>query len=401
MKILYILQQSIYGDDGKWRTADSNIQMMRGILTQLVKKTDWKFYVLIGNLYEFGDLQYGFSEIMNHPNVKFIEYNFPVDAFMNRQNFCVEAFDNVMRKYGDFDIVWNNIVELSRNIKTYLYYKKSKAKLISCNYWMDCPEIREEKVDKLISYDWRQFDGFECSDLCAFTCQSTKDAFILNSQKRFASKHLWKILKKSTIWDFGYSSEELGGYGNYPDTYPNILFLNRLSGINYTHHEEFIKAIQILYKKRKDFHVVFANPTQKISWDYLIEEVPNLKIISDKTLTREEYKRMLWAGIISVHLFTSERYGGCSHRETLHCGNIVVTPKLYEYKIIQGEKYPFYCDNKCSPKSIAKALDKALDHKTWSLPKMWKEIDKRNKQSSFEVVSDKVVKDIKNLMSPK
>ena len=398
MNILYILQQSIYNNEGKWISADSNVNMMSGMLREVLKnRPNWNFYILIGKLKDFADIK-SYDEIFNDSRVHFIEYNFPVDAFLSRQHFNVFDFDKMYKKLPKIDVVWNNITELSRNIKTYLSYKKHDAKLITTCYWLDAPEIGEGKVDQSISYDWRQMDGFECSDLVVFTCESTKKAWIENAKKKFPiNKYLKPILNKSVIWDFGFSQAELNEYGGTAFDKKTILFLNRLSGINYTHHEEFIEALKILKKIRAkdDWQVVFTNPSQKISWEYLKANVPNLYVYDEHTLTREKYIKLLWSGDISVHLYEKERYGGCSHREAVYTNNLIVSPKVFEYKRIQGNNYPFYC--KVEPEKIAKALNKALDSDFTSL-KNAVEIESRNIESSFEKIGTNVCNDIDAIM---
>jgi hypothetical protein len=397
MDILYVLQQSIYNNDGKWLTADSNIQMMRGIFKELLNKTDWNFHVLVGKLDDFADIK-SYKEIVDSDRVHFIEYNFPVDAFLNRQNFDVIAFDKMFKQLPKIDIVWNNITELSRNIKTYLYYKKYDCKLITTCFWLDAPTIGQEKVPQNISYDWRQFDGFECSDLAVFTCDSTNQAWYKNARNKFCQEYTDKILEKSTIWDFGYSSEELDYYKT-DDKFDKktILFLNRMSGINYTHHLEFIEALKILKQIRKedDWQVVFTNPSQKMSWEFL-KTVPNIHI-AHKSYNRQQYAELLWRSDISVHLYETELYGGCAHREAVHCDNYIVSPKLFEYANIQGKDYPFYL-NEVTPEEIARQLNNALNANPKELKRIKKDIQKRNKNSSFEVVSKKVIKDIKLMM---
>lgn len=383
MNILYILQQSIYDSNNKWRSADSNINMMVGAINEILHRTkEYHFYILIGNLKDFGDIQ-NFNEIIpSNSNVHFVEYNFPVDAFLNRQHFNVIEFDNMFSKLPKIDIVWNNITEISRNIKTYLVKQKSNAKLITTCYWLDTPEIKEPKVEYDISYQYRQFDGFLCSDLCVFTCESTKQAFFENAEKIFSKKLVNKIKRKQAIWDFGFSTRE--AYTYYVKNKSNkktILFLNRLSGINYTHHEQFIRAVNKLYEKRQDFQVVFTNPSGKYTTDQLINMVKPFKLYNNgKPLSREQYFKLLWESDVSFHGFLEERYGGCSFRESLFCGNITVTPKVFEYERILGNSYKYYTNNKFT--DLDKVLDRALDAKKATT----KSIYKRNSYSSFEVV---------------
>lgn len=396
MNILYVLQQSIYNNEGKWITADSNINMMIGMLREAVKKTDWHFYILISPLEDFADL-HSYDELIpdikNKNQITFIPYDFPVDAFLNRQHFNVVDFNSTLASLPKIDVVWNNITELSRNIKTILKFKSPDTKLVTCCYWLDAPEIGQEKVDKDISYAWRQFDGFECSDLVVFTCKSTKAAFFENAKLMFNRKYVNAIKAKSTIWDFGFSKKEADKYDPHAKyDKPTILFLNRLSGINYTHHEEFIEALKILETKGVDYQVAFTNPSGKVDNKWLSENIKNL-VQLDTPLSRRDYFALLWKANISVHLYNKELYGGVAHRESLYCKNTVITPKVNEYLNIQGEDYPYYTQG--TPNDLAEVLYKAL--KTNMPEDKWSEIRKRNLNSSFEKVIRKVMKDMEAL----
>ena len=400
MNILYILQQSIYNNENKWISADSNINMLVGILTEIVEKINWTVYILIAPLKDFADIK-SYDNIFKHKNVIFIPYTYPIDAFTIRQHFNIIEFDSIFKELPKIDIVWNNIIELSRNIKTYLFQKSKETKLISCCYWMDTPEINEAKVATEISYQYRQFDGYECSDLCIFTCKSTKEAFFNNAKLVFKSNKINQIKKKSFIWDFGFSKKEADTY-KLEEKFEKktILFLNRLSGINYTHHIEFIEAVNKLYEKRKDFQVIFTNPSGKYSIDELKELVKPLYIYKEGSLNRQEYFELLWKADISFHGFILERMGGCSQVESLYCNNITIMPMVFEYARRGGKKYPYYINHDGdSPivDSIVQKLNYALDSLDYINTNEFKEIKIRNNQGAFEYISDKVIKDIEGL----
>ena len=57
MRLLYIIQQSIYNNDGKWSTADSNIGMFIGLAKELVEKTDWEIHALIAPPQDFSEIK--------------------------------------------------------------------------------------------------------------------------------------------------------------------------------------------------------------------------------------------------------------------------------------------------------------------------------------------------------
>jgi hypothetical protein len=401
MNILYILQQSIYGNDNKWKSSDSNINMMVGIFTELLKKTDWNFYILIAPIENFSDIK-SYDELIKNDRINFISYNFPINAFLNRQHFNIFEFDIIFKKLPKIDIIWNNITELSRNIKTYLFNEKQNSKLITTCYWMDTPEINEPKIDSSISYQYRQFDGYECSDLCIFTCKSTKNAFFANAKLIFKKNKIKLIKNKSVIWDFGFSKNEANKYKiNEKFEKTTILFLNRLSGINYTHHEEFIKAINYLYEERKDFQVIFTNPSGKYSWKDLKEKINPLYIYKEEILSREEYFNLLWKADISFHGYIVERMGGCANTESIYCNNITIMPRIFEYARRGGIFYPFYINKKINYINIKNKLNKALDNINFSKTKYFNNIQNRNLLSSFEYNSDIVIKNIKGLFNDK
>jgi hypothetical protein len=396
MKILYVLQQSIFGNDNKWKSAESNINMMIGFFKALKETSKWKdleIDIVIAAIKDFSDIK-SYNELFKDKNVKYIPYNFPIDAFLNRQHFDVYFWENILQ--NNYDIIINNIAEQSRNIKTLIEVLNKKAKLVTQCFWMDCPEINEAKVPVSYSYDWRIFDGYECSDLCVFTCESTLKAFSANSFKKFNKKYIKKILARSTIWDFGFSQIEANKYKIQKNKNKKklILFLNRLSMINYTHHQEFIEAINNIVRYRNDFEVIFTNPSEKFSNKWLKENCSNVKLLNH-SLNRKEYWELLYKADISVHLFTKERYGGCSNVESIHCDNIVIMPNIFEYSKRGGKNYPFYIDSNINAENIAQVLNAALDYKE---PYSNEKMKERNLNSSFEAQSEQILNELYKLL---
>ena len=398
MNILYIVQQSIYNNKGQWLSADSNPMMIMGIIDQLLEKTDWKFDVMISPIEMFADIT-DYRQLLVRPSerVRFIPRPGPVSAFTNRYHFDVELFTEVF-KAKHYDVVINNIIELTRNIKTLLWEMKKPVKIVVGNYWIDCPMVGEEKIDLRVSYDWRQIDGAQCADLVTFTCQSTKQIFLINCAHRMNFAVSTEIGRRATIWDFGFSAYELDLYAPVPERNPlkRIVFPNRLSMINYTHHEEFIKAVNDLYEKRQDFEVVFTNPSQKVSWEWLKANVKPLKVISEKTLNREEYINLLWSSDISVSLYTNERYGGCANVEAIYCGTYPVMTNYGEY--IRRAR-PDFQKVELDLSNLEAVLDNALN--MCQKEPVEERIHRNNlvyNQSSYEKVSQTVIEDIRELV---
>lgn len=410
MKILYVLQQSIYNKEGKWLTGDSNINMMLGMLRSMRNNTDFwndaEIDVMIAPLKDFADLE-SYDKLFKDDRVTWIPFDFPVNAFINRQHFDAPGWSQVIQA-KPYDVIINNITELSRNIKTLLWNYKSKAKLVTQCFWLDAPMIDEPKVDDTISYDWRQFDGFECSDLVTFTCESTKAAFVANTVGKFHQSFVTKILDKSNIWDFGYSEDEAEEYYKVPTKTvgkKRIAFLNRLSEINYTHHMEFIEALKIVAQNRDDFEVVFTNPSQKISFDWLEENVPNfVPFNNNKALDRQSYWDLLNSSDISVHLFTIERYGGCALRESMAAGNVTIAANCFEQASIINNP-DLLVDRKGSSVDVhdlATKINAVLDYDIETMAKVVAPIMSENyKRCSFEETTKIVIADLDKMSQKK
>lgn len=401
MKILYVLQHSIFGNDNKWKSADSNVNMMIGFFKALKQTSRWHdlyIDVVIANIKDFSDIK-SYDELFKDNHVRYIEYDFPVNAFLNRQHFNVYFWKQLIE--NNYDIIINNITEQSRNIKTLIEVAGKKTKLVTQCFWMDCPEIGEPKVPTSYSYDWRIFDGYECSDLCVFTCDSVIRAFAENALHKFNKKYLRKIIGKSAIWDFGFSTLEAREYrvAKQKNKKAVILFLNRLSMINYTHHKEFIEAINNIAKQRDDFEVIFTNPSEKFTNKWLKENCANVKLLRHP-LNREEYWELLYRSDISVHLFTVERYSGCGLRESIQAENITIVADCFEQKnlIDFPELRVPVSEGSICVADLEKALNYALDN-----PQLVKDFAKIRKinilRCSFETQADHILDKLYRLIS--
>lgn len=401
MNILYTVQQSIYDNEGRFTICDSNIQMMAGILREItIARPDWHFYVLIQPLNRFLDLT-DYSTLLykgtKKENVTFIPFKQPRNAFYPRINFDVEYIDH---KLGNLlpkiDLLWNNICEVTRNWKTYFYFKKLYIPIISCNYWLDCPTIGEEKIDPTISYELRQIDAAECADLVPFTCESGKERFFQNMRNRMQRDFVDKILPKSVIWEFGASYSEIRSY-YVKERYDKltVIFPNRLSPTNYTHHLEFFDAVNSLYEERQDFQVIVCNPSNKFSWVDLKRIVKPLYVIAERPLTRSEYVRALWKSHIVASLFTYEVFGGCSNVEGIMADCLPLMPYLNAYRDRAPYDYPgFVSADLCNLKERLAFL---FDNYTY----IYNHFNKMPviKRSSYESISSQVILDIEKVVS--
>lgn len=417
INIFYVLQHSVYNNSSKWISGDSNINMFLDLAKAVYNlNPNVHFYTLVAPLEDFDD----WTEYPKLPNVTWIPFKFRVNAFTNRYQLDLDKFLGAWNTATELahrepDILLNNITELTGNMKQVLWHAGKKPIIVTACYWLDCPEIDEAKVPWEITYQFRQAEGFYLSDLAVFTCESTKEAWKENALK-FLDEFLTQwILDKSTIWDFGYCQSNIDNAKpmfKEPSPLPIVLFPNRLSGINYTNHKEFIAAINELWDQRKDFMVAFTNPSRKVSEEWLDENVKPPRLIFDKPLSRDDYFSLLKECAVFCSLYKIERYGGCAHREALASGVIPVTPKLFEYGRIQEDDYPFYLSD-CWKSTIddgdvwpsdtheLKAqISKSLDawYEGYKIPE---KILANCEKSSFEYSATKFLKDIEKLIDEK
>jgi hypothetical protein len=379
MKVLYVLQQSIIDQNGKWVSADSNINMLSGFLQA------WALYpdsfeevevdVMIAPLSDFSDIE-SFDEICNFPNVRFIQCNFYQDAMLNRYHFDAGWWSKLLTD-EKYDVIINCMTEQSRNIKTILFRHSLKAKLVTQCFWMDTPLIGTPKVDESISIMWRQIDGMECSDLCVFTCDSTLFAFFENAGELISTPTLNDIKNKSVVWDFGYSEAEairmmIGSGAKLGKQVARIGFLNRISSYDYTNFDVFREALLIVKSDAKyadRFEVVVTNPSKRLSDSELAKQIPNfVSFLGGKKLNRREYWDLLISCSITVHLFEDEYYGGCALRESIAAKNLIVTVDVHEQKTLVTDKQMKVPEGGLTAEALAAVLKHAIDGATLELP---------------------------------
>ena len=408
LNIFYVLQQSItkvVTEDGKerrkWLPHDSNVSMGLDLFASVYKlNPNVHFYVLVAPLEDFE----AWDKYPELPNVTWLPFKFKVNAWLNRYQLILDdflaAWNLATEKAGaEPDILWNNITELTGNMKQTLWQAGKKPKIVTCCYWLDCPEIGEEKVAKDITYQWRQLEGFMLADVVGFTCESTRLAWLENASKLLTDEKIDEVDRKHAIFDFGYLQENVDKSkslfeGQGGDYFPTILFPNRLTtSSDYTNWKPFIKAVNKVWKKRQDFAVYFTNPSGQVSQEWLEQHVEANILPLYTGLPREKYFDLLKTCHIFCSLYEIERYGGCAHRECLASGLIPVTPRKFEYERIQGPDYPFYVEHM---RDLPDVLDKAISawYKCYKVPE---KILERCKDSSFERASVVVLETLGDL----
>lgn len=373
MRMLYVLQQSILDNDRNWLSADSNINMASGFFRAWIAQNDMKGYdvdVMIAPIVSFGDIV-EFSEVFPiHPRLNFIQTPMTRNAALNRLDFRSWSWSQIIQN-RDYDVIITCVPEWVLGIKTAYDTLKMKApKVVAQCFWLDTPMIGEPKQPEHLTLQYRQAEGFALADLVVFTCQSTRSAWIQNAIKLLAPKPITEIMSKMTVWDFGYSQNEVfemigSGTLRRINGVARIGFLNRMGSDGYTNAKAFIDALHILKSDPEyadNFEVVFTNPSKRVSEDWLKENVPNFVSFMDgKTLSRKEYFQFLYECDITAHLFVKERYGGCALRESIAAGNLTVVADCHEQKaLVSNSSLRVNAEDMCVD-DVADALRYAID----------------------------------------
>lgn len=378
-EILYFLQPSV-NDGKKWTLlADSNTNMMRGLINELILKDVG--FTIVGPKWEdttsenfralFPDWGDEAFEI-NSAQIKYVEREGPVDANLFRYVWNAEL-DRIVRYWlgTTFNrcndrIIWSNIPELTANIYQIIRPVKGSdyedVKLINSCYFLDSPVHPKTRVDSDSTHRnvnwWRQVEGAYRADIAGFCCDGNRFQFFEGIQTTHADHIVEEITKKSAVFRFGYSESELDSIleskecqkaiekiEKFLDGRKLVVFPNRITDPDYTNGWKFIEACS---KLNPDEWVFYAtNPGEKyITHKELEEKYPNYLRLVHATPSRAEYVAALATAHVHASLFVEEANGGCACREAMHLRSLPVMPYANEYTRLTSPSYPGYISAK-------------------------------------------------------
>jgi hypothetical protein len=348
--------------------SDSNMHIMRNIVKVL---NGFECDVDVALPYEpsgimIGDYNYKYFKPFNN-NV------------MQRYHF--EANDYINLFSEKYDLIINNTPPVTKNIyATYYYLYKKFPKIVSITHFVDYPSM--VKVPDKISYWSRQVDSAEVSNLSVFISSLSKKMFLEESGLDNSDK--------ITVWKMSFSIEEIDLLINKVEKYPvkTIVFPNRISSTGYSNHEIFIEAVNILWKKRKDFQVIFTNTTKYYSKNMINNSIPCAFFVD--TEKRKDYLNMLSRSHVAVSLFLNDVHGGLAIRESIYCGCVPVVTNVYDYVNIVPEDYSYFVESDLS--NLVEVLDAVLDASYYN------EYKEKVVEDSFEYNKINMENDIRRIL---
>lgn len=364
--ILYVPQFSMSAKDQMFIDKDGNFIVLKTILkflTKFSKESENGFIYNVNILIPerkyivesvfFNDI----NKVVENTNVKitFTEFPFRFSPIENRYHFNFEDWKKVCT--SDIDIVFNNIPEISRNMRS--LFANQRVYMISLHHFTDY--IKENKLvsswenGNLFSYFWRQFDAMLCSDINVFNCESSMLGWIDNVGW-VISKEAEDLVKESkgtyvTYTDLDeYKSTSDKKFEEFTTVYPS-----RITSSMYTNWP---KVFQLFNDDKIKGRVIITNPSFTKGLDVLrntngndyikhytekVLKLDDLEVkclvswndriwIVNEQMERERYLKICSKSHVGLNLYFGEYYGGIAMRETIGYGSLIpVVPNIFEF----------------------------------------------------------------------
>jgi len=320
--------------------ADENINIANYILNN-IDPYIYNMTCVLPESYQI-DQTISIEDIFKPLTPQFVFSSFPTNNVLQRYHFDANFYYNLL-KNNQYDVIINNVDTNSRNIRAILENLKSSMKLITFVHFIDLPS--KYVTTKMTSYFRRQIDSALASDCTWFLSKLNLTNFLLEAVPFVTADEYMRLCDTCIVMPLVFSDSNLRSRIATANTFPSlhgnrktVIFPNRLSENNYTHHVNFIGAVNNVYKKI-DFDVYMTNPNEGISYDILEKEVDNIVFpFGKRRLNRSEYFRLLCSSDFIVALFR-ETHGGTACREAIYAGAIPIIPSRNDYLMLRDQLF--------------------------------------------------------------
>lgn len=355
MNVLYIPQFSMVNEGVHYIDKDGNFIVLKSIIQYLNNTNngiEYNVTVLIPKRYSQTKF---FSDIKkltgDKVKVQFAKHNFtyPID---DRYNFNFADFEKL--QYKKYDLIFNNIPEISRNLRA--LYKQQDVKIVSLHHFPDYIKLKALTTalhnGNLYSYFFRQLDGFISSDMNFFNCYPSMGGFFddIEYLNLDADKIGLDYNKASYISYTNISFEKIK---NKKFDEITAIFPSRVTASMYTNWH---KVIELFLNENITGRVILTNPSYLKGIGVIKEagyltnykedviqlsaknSIPVISLnngkvlIVNKNLTRTEYKKLSKLSHVALNLYEDEYYGGIAIREIITWGSLLpLTLNLHQF----------------------------------------------------------------------
>lgn len=171
----------------------------------------------------------------------------------------------------------------------------------------------------------------------------------------------------------------------------DLLFVLRGSSTNYSHHDEFLKALILLRAVGFTGRVAFTDITHYMMQNTRLPSMENVEVLPNPK-SQEDYVKMLWRSRAVIAL-NDNLHGGMSFREAIYCGACPIASQTPGYVDLLGVDWPYYVDS-VTPERITAAVMTASQQQYWQgvSPVQSKRVHAKVIHESFQMAWERVIK---------
>ena len=348
LKLLWILQLSSVRDGLYYPLSDSSYNFAKNIILGIMKVTkDLDIILAMPDESKIAkDDMIIINDFLRSINVKKINISRTTSVFGTRYDFNYDEAKEILLTHKPNFIFEFNPTHV-RGWKTILKELDIDIELLTYFNWIDSPLY--PKVDKDISYWWRQFDGILSADKVFFNSYYSIEQIVESCLNTINIRYFDEnIIKKMYKMPPSYDNS-IFKYANKNKDSNGIIYNHRLSSLDYYKdaYETFLTMLS-RFESENGFipDVYFTNPSRK--------QIPQIDFINNKDelhfveLNEEDYYNLLGSdkvGIAPNCFINSKGMWSIATVEAALTYNSVILPKKFGYAEMAKYDYEGFYHN--------------------------------------------------------